>query len=397
MINHLDTLSDSEKFVIILQKYCNEYTSQKDLAKEMNIPQQSISDWKNNSRSIRIKNRNSISKRFRLTDMVWIEHFDDAINFEEKLEQYKIIEKSSNTQKSKQIEPLSSQNIMLPTPKITNQEKELLALFSESNKITYTQYNTQTMNSSFLFELAILLKNRNQIEEALEILMLIEKSQQSFKYMYHNKIEHLKAILFSHNNIQSWDKAIDILRLLYVTGYHIDEPEIITLLASNYKRKALCSTKNHKEWKDKLDVDLFSSAMILYREAYEAKKGQDRYYDAINFAYLYKISDTIDMEKTASIELKENYKELMSEWEIDKKDWWQVSSHAEFLTLIGQSDLAILNITDFLENNKIEKFHIETTLRQLELYIHFTDDSHAKYFYKYLAESWKAIEKSLIT
>jgi len=397
MVDYTDRLFDSEKFVIILQKYCNEYTTQKELAEEMGIPKQSISDWKTHRRTIRIKNRNSISKKFRLTDMVWIDAFSDAVNFEEKLDGYKIIEKSLTEENPLQKIGIISQNIMLPVSTISTHEEGLLTLFDKRKTIIFESYDVEMMSSVFLFRLSKLLKNRNQIEEALELLSIIQTNKGSFKYSHHNEIEHLKAILFSHEKIQKWEASIDILRLLYVAHYHIEEPEIITLLASNYKRKALYSTSSHQKWREnsEIDIDLLSSAIILYREAYEAKKGATRYYDAINFAYLSTLANSLEMEKTNNIELEKMYSELMSEWKIDKSDWWEVSSHAEFLMLLGQSDLAILNITQFLEEHYIEKFNIESTLRQLEMYLHFTDDAHAKKFYIYLHESWGYIEKKL--
>jgi transcriptional regulator with XRE-family HTH domain len=398
MVDYTDKLSDSEKFVIILQKYCNEYNTQKDLAQEMGIPKQSISDWKNHSRTIRIKNRNSISKKFRLRDMVWIDTFENAANFEEKLDCYKIIEKVLKEEESLVKLATISQNIISPITNITLKEKELLTALNRTKEITLDDYNLEPMSSIFLFKLSKLLKNRNQIKEALTILNMIETNQGSFKYSHHNEIEHFKAILLSHDKIQKWETSIDILRLLYVGHYHIEEPEIITLLASNYKRQALYSANSNQKWRDKdeIDIDLLSSAIILYREAYEAKKGETRYYDAINFAYLYSLASRLEMEKPNSVELKEMYNELMSEWTINKSDWWEVSSHAEFLMLIGQSDLAILNITVFLEEHNIEKFNIESTLRQLEMYLHFTKNTHAERFYTYLHESWGYIEKSFL-
>jgi len=391
MIGYTDRLSDSEKFVVILQKYAHEYTTQKELAKEMGIPKQAISDWKKNIRTIRINNRNSISKRFQLNDMIWIESFDDAVNFEEKLDNYRIKVKSI-ADRSKNL--FSSINIISPTSQITLNEQQLIDNFSKEKCIDIAQLTLIEMSSMSLFEIAKLFKQNSQIDEALEVLEIIEKKEGSFKYSHHNQIEHLKAILFSHETLQNWDKSIDILRLLYVANYHLEEPEIITLLASNYKRKALYSSNRDERWilPTQIDLNLLSSALILYREAYEAKKGQKRYYEAINFAYLYSMIELLEGEEPTFSELKEMYTELMAEWSVISSDWWEVSSHAEFLMLTGQIELAIHNITVFLEEQSLDIFNIETTLRQLELYLHFTKDTNAEQFYNYLQESWKYIK-----
>jgi hypothetical protein len=144
---------------------------------------------------------------------------------------------------------------------------------------------------------------------------------------------------------------------------------------------------------EEIDMNLLSSAMILYREAYEAKEGRPRYYDAINFAYLYNIVGFIQRDTPPTSELKKIYQELSAEWEIDQSNWWEVSSDAEFLMLIGQIDLAIFNINDFFENHPVEKFNIEATLRQLEIYRHFGDDEDANKFYEHLLLSWQHIEQ----
>ena len=394
MSSTIDKLSDSEKFTIILQKYCQEYTNQKDLAQEMGIPQQSISDWKKHSRSIRIKNRNAISKKFRLTDMVWLDTFDDAVNFEEQLENYKIIENLSKEKIVERVESIVSANIIEPINEMTKEEEKLLELISKEKRIELSNYNLNEMTSVSLFKLAMELKKRNQIKESLETLKVIETNDGSFKYTFHHQIQHLKAILLSHDTFKNWNQSIDILRLLYVAHYHIEEPEIITLLASNYKRKALCRCNDTQKWQEReeIDMDLLSSATILYREAYEAKPEASKYYDAINFAYLYKISNSLEDKASTNVELKELYQELMSQWKVEKSDWWEVSSQAEFLMLLGDVDLAILKITEFLEEHSVEKFNIETTLRQLELYLYYTNDTHAQTFYDYLYESWGYIE-----
>lgn len=57
--------------------------------------------------------------------------------------------------------------------------------------------------------------------------------------------------------------------------------------------------------------------------------------------------------------------------------------------LLGDVDLAKIKINDFLENHKVKPFELDTTLRQLQLYLHFTADTHAQEFLEYLTESGK--------
>jgi transcriptional regulator with XRE-family HTH domain len=387
-------LTDSEKFVIIMQKYSNEYSTQKSLAKEMNISKQSISYWKKNNKkeySIHIRNRNKICSKFRLKDTIWIDSFYDGVNFSECLDEYKIVEK-----KTVKKDNIIRDSILSISQKVTTQEKQLLDRVAKKRTISIVEHTIKDKTMFFLFELAKLLKGKNQIGDALKILDTIQNDSSSFKYIFQNQIQHLKAILLSHDTIQDWDGAIHILRMLYsASHYHLQEPEIITLTASNYKRKALYSINDEEKWRDKnsIDMSLLSSALILYREAFEAKENEIRYYDAINFAYLHNIIDSIQRGYIDSIEIKNLYTKLSKEWSIDESNWWEVSSNAEFLMLIGQVDLAISNINDFFDNYPVNKFEIETTLRQLEMYISFTDDKNGKDFCGYLKESWGYIEK----
>jgi len=62
--------------------------------------------------------------------------------------------------------------------------------------------------------------------------------------------------------------------------------------------------------------------------------------------------------------------------------------------LLGKTDLAISKINDFLgfEYNANNKFNIESTLRQLEMYLHFVDDANGREFYEYLVESLKGVD-----
>lgn len=391
MVDYRDILTDSEKFVIIMQKFIGEYNTQENLAKEMEIPKQSISDWKNHSRRIQIKNRNKICRKFRLNDMVWIDKYSDTVNFEEQLDKYKLVSKVKTEEVS--LASLGFNIIKKPIRQITENEKASLENLKSKKIVLLQKLSLEDKSAMFLFSLSKLLKSNNQIEESLEALNLIEKQDTEFRYSYRKEIKHLKAILLSHEKIQKWDEAIHILRVLYEeTAYHLEEPEIITLLASNYKRKALISLDGKQKWIKKEDIDMnaLSSALIIYRQAYELKN-KNCYYDAINFAYLYNIAKHIEMDYAYDVELDNIYKLLSEDWKIDTSNWWEVSSNAEFLMLIGKVDLAIFYITEFLDEHSIEKFDIEATLRQLELYIHFTDENNAKEFYSFLKESWESL------
>lgn len=303
--------------------------------------------------------RAKICQIFGLKADIWIESFNSIKSFKRRVEsgEFKIIVKDKKVYHK-------IENIIFKKETIMNEEE----------------------NPSSMFEKAKRLKNEQKIDEALDMLREIEENPSSYKYTYHNQIEHLKAILLSHESIQEWDRAIDILKRLYSgSKYHLEEPEIITLIASNYKRKALRE--------EGIDRDLLVNALTLYKEAYNLKENQAKYYDAINYAYLYTIIDAIEKEYANPKEIEELYEELKKVWRVDDQNWWEVSSEAEFLMLLGQVDLAISKINDYLDFNLeyLTPFEIETTMRQIKLYIEFSDNNRAKIFYNHLEESWKSL------
>jgi len=248
-------------------------------------------------------------------------------------------------------------------------------------------------STTFMFALAKRLTDKNNIQEALSVLEWINNRDDSFKYTSGNKLKHQKAILLSHNSIKDWDGAIDILRSLYHScNYHLEEPEILTLLASNYKRKALDGSKN----KDEVDMNLLTSALCLYEDSYNLKPNNKKHYDAINMAYLYNIVDAIESEYADKTEIEILYKKLSEIWEVDTTQWWDVCTNAEFLMLLGEVDLAIEKMDEFFKfyGKTINPFAIEDVLfRQLRLYIKFTDDEGAKRFLGYLVGEWKKLIK----
>lgn len=353
-------LSDTQKFTIMVKAFPSLFESEKIFAIKIFVSHSSVNNWiRHKTDKIKATAKSEICNIFALVYSVWDDPFACEEDFEKELLTYKKIQKKKN---------LIERHIMKP---IENQQP------------------------LFLFEQAKEYKEQNKIKDALELLEQIEHDSSSFKYKHHNEIAHLKAILLSDDTIQDWDGTIDILRKLYFSAnYHLEEPEIVTLIASNYKRKALYhpKTKIYREKKD-VDMDLIASALILYHEAYEQKDSQAKYYDALNYAYLYNISESIESKEISHERIKTLYDDFSKQWRVDESNWWEVISQAEFSMLLGDTHRAISTTDYFLETHIITPSQISATLRQLELYIHFTQDENATQFYQYLQESWSHINK----
>ncbi len=357
-------MTNSEKFQELTLIYPNIFVDADHFANRLgNKRATSVYNWLNSSNP-NGKNRAKIAEIFNLKVDIWMEEFFSKKSFHTRIKsgEFNVISKVDR----------SKENIDRYI--YHNKEEEKVEMLDSCNDME---------NPLSLFECAKRLKSEDRAKEALELIKKIEDGNWDYKYNNHNKIEHLKAILLSHKTIEDWDGALDILKTLYSSSkYHLEKPEIVTLIASNYKRKALSSRRL-----EEIDIDLLVQAYSIYKEAYKLKDSQERYYDAINFAYIHNIIDVIEPKYADKREIDELYRELKSVWRIDKSSWWEVSSDCEFLMLLGNVNLAISNINYFFDFNTVTRFDIETTIRQLKLYIDFTKDKSAIMLYDHLKES----------
>ena len=370
----------AERFIQITEVYPESFINVKEFSKKLGYSSSStVNNWMNGStKSINSKNRSNICEIFGLSADVWKRDIATERFVTHNIKDLEIITKETSDSKI--------EGIIFDFNSDTTKEDTMLG--NESIDKNSPEY---------LFKYTKELKENKKIEEALNTLELIYKHPSNYKYTHHNELEHFKAILLSHDHIKDWDGAIDILKRLYSsTHYHLENKEIITLIASNYKRKALYDKENNLLTKDKVNMDLIVNAITLYKEAYNIKDSQAKYYDAINYAYLHNITDAIEVEYADPITITKLYEDLTTgkeKWRLDDENWWEVTSNAEFLMLLGRVDEGKRNINDFLDFHldKVSEFDIDATLRQLDLYIHFTDDKNAIEFRKNLTESWEAL------
>jgi hypothetical protein len=319
-------LSDTEKFTIMVKQFPTLFESEKIFAKKIYVSHSSVNYWMNHkTRKIKATAKSEICNIFDLVYAVWEDTFTVEEDFERELSNYKKIQKKKNIIERHIMKPVNTEN-----------KKES---------------NIDKKQPFFIFEEAKKYKEEKKIKEALELLKKIESNPSSFKYKYHNEISHLKAILLSDDSIQDWDGAIHILKNLYFSAkYHLEHPEIITLIASNYKRKALYhpKTKKFRERQD-VDMDLISSSLSLYYESYENADSQEKYYDALNYAYLYNISDSIESKEINRERIKTLYDSFSKRWRVDESNWWESISRAEIFMLLGDVSIAISSINYFLQ------------------------------------------------
>jgi len=380
-------ITDTQKFAVMTEKYNNLYKGYLEFSNKIGVSKSSVNEWERRiERKIGHKSKTQICKVFNLNYKVWTDEFFDEKTFRETLYTYKEI--TDDILKTRLDTKMVGKKAIL----VGNEEDELEELKNQSSiKIDYNKLHAKSQ--LFSFELIPLLIENNQIEDSFKIIDFLQNSNSTFALYYYNQIEYYKAIIYSHSKVRKWDEAIEILRFLYsVSNYHLQKPELITLMASNYKRKALTIDADY-DWcnKENIDLDLISNAIVLYNEAYKYKTYDQKYYDAINLAYLYKLLDSFDgnTEIKNNYSIKNLYNDLTLKWKYNRNDWWETSTKAEFLTLLGNTKEAIFEIEHYLEQNKVKKFDIETTLRQVSMCIHFCNDYYVQQFHTFLKESWK--------
>jgi len=386
-------MTDIQKFQCMIQKYRDVYEHYEVFADKINVSRASVNNWENSkSNKFQTKTRTKICDGFGLKFEVWEENYNSEKQFIKQLDTYLLVTSTYSVWE----ENTFGENII----HMSDNEKKSIEKFSKQTLISISG-NIEQYSAGFMLALTELLRNKGQIEDALNTLEILLVSDTLYKVRHYNKIQHLKAILLSSDNIGDWNGAIEILNLLYFSAkYHLENPEILTLLASNYKRKALYDEKGGLYPRDSLDInmDLLGRALVSYQESYRLKE-QDKYYDAINIAYLKAILSALEEDKEEIDERSEImalHKELHNNgWKINNDNWWEVSVEIEFFVLEGNVDYAIAKLNEYLDfNTDLNRFDIETTIRQLELYVHFTDDKKVKTFLNEIQENWEGVQST---
>lgn len=365
-------------------KYRTVYEHYEVFAAKIDVSRATVNNWERmTGENIHAAKKEKIAQAFGLRYEVWADHFYTEQEFIQHLDDYQKID-IVNTSEHIQ------HNMIGDIIRMTVDEEDELVFLKQESSIS-TPGSIEKYSPDFMFALAYALKDNNQIHDALRIIDVLLQSDRVYKYKYHNQILHLKAILLSHDDMKKWDEAIDILRLLYgACAYHTKEPEIITLTASNYKRKALYNSEGGFRSSEEVDRELIGQSIALYREAYGLKDTSEKYYDAINIASLTMILSVL--EETDISEVKKECENLYSRlqrdgWKVDSENWWEVATQMEFLVLLGQLDEAKYLLDEYLEFGNIpKKFDTETVVRQFKLYAHFVKDSVAQAYLEYLQE-----------
>ncbi len=358
----MEELTSFERFRCIYRVLVDDNPNKGDIVKYLidtfKVARSTASKWQKENDIPDETIRYNIEKHFNLHTDIWTDTtWTDMVNFEQNIQDFRLIVKS---------------------------DKEKLTL----DKIVFAEDKIPANHPKALYKKVIQLKKDEQILESLGIIEQLLKYNSSYTYSRYNDILLLKAVLLSHNKVRQFDEAIHILKLLYsAMKYHLENPEVLTLLGSNYKRKAFHDENGNLRKKDDIDMNYLRLSLQSYEQALKIRSSE-RYYDAVNIAYLKKILLNIDKN-----EIDELCK-IEPNWIPDETNWWEMATRAEFFMLSGDFGNAKFIIDTFLEKETADPHDTGVTLRQIRLYKQAVpEDKIAQKFHTYIIECLEHIEQ----
>jgi hypothetical protein len=241
------------------------------------------------------------------------------------------------------------------------------------------EYDLTNISVALLIEFAQYLLDISLPQEAIYVLSFTSDKEEAILdddiFIQINKI---RAISLSDDQMKKFEEAKNIL-LEIVMRYQCknkdeDQIEIMRLLAANYKRLALYDENGKLFSKQNINKDYLLKSLERYEALCETNPND--FYASINLAYLYKMFFARDTDKIDK--LKTLLQTIKSNWNPDFDNWWGLVSQIEFLILEGrhhQASEMTNRIEDLSKSPSISD--INSTIRQLDIYLHFTNDAGA--------------------
>ena len=243
------------------------------------------------------------------------------------------------------------------------------------------QLISDPQSATDFYKTALWYRHQGDYQTALEFIDKALESDDLFAFLKYKELLHEKAILLSTDQVRKFKEALRLLNLLhYGFKYSKQNPEVVTLMGSNYKRLALIDEKgNYKSSLCDQDIDNLIRAMEYYSIAYSYRKennSRERLYDLLNILYLRKIVDYSNGETFCRVTFEKKYEKIDFERykkTLDYTNWWEVISYIEFKILmcekISRDEIegeieSILSI-----GGDINADQITITLRQVKLYL----------------------------
>jgi len=267
--------------------------------------------------------------------------------------------------------------------KMTKNEAKKLFELTHTNKEQLKSNLLKSDNlqgsDQYKLNLALYAFDRGLINESWEIIDSIVQINNNID----KDIKHLKAKILSSQ--QKDKESIEILEELKQSSQDIIEIETQNLLAASVKRYAFGQYNLYGD--DNLLIKDLTKSMDIYFSVY---KLSNDYYPALNYIYLrFMIGFVENKDNNYFVKFQDEATTIWQNLDLKINDWWSFISNIEYLVIIKDYDEAKEQLNSHfqeLDKNEITEFNISSTLRQLELYSNFCDDSKLVDFISFLKE-----------
>ncbi len=245
-----------------------------------------------------------------------------------------------------------------PTPEIFKSNLNLDNLISD-----------EELNENYLFEIAKVCMNFGLFNEALQIIYKLKKQTRDVDGVEIVLFRYKKDIMKLETNcltrLGKYEEASNLIYGVWQLGNK--DSDTLSMLAAQYKRRALFSTENLLLDISEINSELLKRSLSLYIEAF--RLDMENYYPAINIAYLYLILGGI--EKGRGIKFADY---IQFTWKEKKgKDWWIDSSLLECEIIMGDHEELDKRFEEIIEKHKPNYFEKKATYTQIELFTKLVD------------------------
>lgn len=262
---------------------------------------------------------------------------------------------------------------MLPeAEKISDDDSKNITHFlaSPSTEILLKNINLDKLlsdelsNENYLLKIANICKNFGLFDEAL---LIIEKLKRQTR-----DVDGVDIILFKYkkelmkletNCLTRLGRYEEASNLIYgVFQLENKDSDTLSMLAAQYKRRALFDKNNKLVEYDNINTELLKRSLSLYIEAF--RLNIEDYYPVINIAYLYRIMGGV--EKGKGVKLADYIK---STWAWSKgSDWWIDTTLLECEIVMEDFENLDREFELLIEKHNPNYFEKKSTYTQLEIY-----------------------------
>ena len=225
------------------------------------------------------------------------------------------------------------------------------------------------INENYLLEVAKICKNFGLYKQSLQIIEKIENQYQNVDgvnlvlYKYNIQLMKLKTNCFTR--LGQYEDASNII--YGVWQLNNKDSDTLSMLAAQYKRRALINESGDFIDKDNINLELLERALNLYIEAF--RLDIEDYYPAINIAYLYKIMGGVQAGRGNKLA---NF--IQKTWQNhNEKDWWLDITLLECDIIQDDLENIDIKLDKLLNQYNPNYFEKKAVLEQINSYKYFVD------------------------